>query len=120
MECVSTVSYSLVLNGGLTKPFQAKRGIRQGDPMSPYLFVIAMEYLQREMNQLPATKEFKYYPRCKKLGVTHICFADNLLMFCRADITSITKMQETFQRFSAVSGLQTNANKSSIYIAGVH
>nr|XP_016495240.1 PREDICTED: uncharacterized protein LOC107814346 [Nicotiana tabacum] len=93
MECVSTVSYSLVLNGGLTKPFQAKREIRQGDPMSPYLFVIAMEYLQREMNQLPAIK---------------------------ADINSVTKMQETFQRFSAVSSLQANADKSSMYIVGVH
>ncbi|XP_070030860.1 uncharacterized protein [Nicotiana tomentosiformis] len=89
------------------KPFQAKREISQGDPMSPYLFVIATEYLQREMNQLPMIKEFKYHPRCKKLGVTHICFSDDLLIFCMADINSLIILQETFQRFSAASGLQT-------------
>lgn len=56
MECVSTVSYSLMLNEGLTKLFQARREMRQEDPMSPYLFVIAMEYLHREMQQLAQQK----------------------------------------------------------------
>ncbi|XP_019242573.1 PREDICTED: uncharacterized protein LOC109222707 [Nicotiana attenuata] len=119
MECVTTVSYSLTLNGGLTKPFPAKRGLRQGDPMSPYLFVIAMEYLQREMSTLAKQKEFRYHPKCKKLGVTHICFADDLLMFCKGDKKSITALQNIFNKFSKASGLQASAEKSSIYIAGV-
>nr|XP_016511332.1 PREDICTED: uncharacterized protein LOC107828514 [Nicotiana tabacum] len=119
MECVTTVSYSLALNGGLTRPFPAKRGIRQGDPMSPYLFVIAMEYLQREMSTLTMQKEFKFHPKCKKLGVTNIYFADDLLMFCRGDKQSVNALQDTFNKFSNASGLQASAEKSSIYTAGV-
>lgn len=52
MEYVSTMSYSFMLNRGLTKPFQVKRVLRQMDPMSPYLFVIAMEYLHIEIQKL--------------------------------------------------------------------
>ncbi|XP_019264258.1 PREDICTED: uncharacterized protein LOC109241890 [Nicotiana attenuata] len=120
MECVTIVSYSLTLNGGLTKPFPARRGIRQRDPMSPLLFVIAMEYLQREMNTLKMQKEFKYHPKCKKLGVTHICFADDLLMFCRGGTKSIQAIQNVFDKFSKVSGLQASVEKSSIYMAGIN
>ncbi|XP_060183587.1 uncharacterized protein LOC132613540 [Lycium barbarum] len=120
MECISKVSYSLVIHGGLTKPFQGKRGIRQGDPMSPYLFVIAMEYLQRELNVLADNKQFQFHPRCKKLKVMHICFANDLLMFCKAELNSIKLLQEAFLRFSVVSGLQANTEKSSIYMSGVN
>ncbi|XP_019251222.1 PREDICTED: uncharacterized protein LOC109230152 [Nicotiana attenuata] len=118
MECITTVSYSLTLNGGLTKPFEGKRGIRQGDPVSPYLFVIAMEYLQREFSQLAENKEFHFHPRCKRLGVMYVCFADDLLMFCRADLQSIKLLQDAFLKFSRASGLQANPDKSSVYIAG--
>ncbi|XP_070010474.1 uncharacterized protein [Nicotiana sylvestris] len=78
-----------------------------------------MEYLQREFIQLTKMKDFKFHPRCKKLGVVHVCFADDLLMFCKDDIQSIRLLKQAFHKFSMVSGLQANADKSSVYIAGV-
>lgn len=62
---------------------------------------------------------FKFHPRCKQLKVMHICFADDLLMFCKAEVQSVKLMIEAFTKFSKVSGLQANTDKISIYISGV-
>lgn len=86
LTCVTIVSYSLVLNGGLTPPFKGKRGNKLGDPMSSYLLVIAMVYLGRELDQLQRNGEFNFHARCKKLNITHICIVDDLHMYCRADL----------------------------------
>lgn len=64
--------------------------------MSPYLFVILMEYLQRELSVLARNKHFHFHPRCKKLRVMYIRFANDLLMFCKTDLKSITLQQEDF------------------------
>ncbi|XP_019254595.1 PREDICTED: uncharacterized protein LOC109233241 [Nicotiana attenuata] len=119
MECVTSVSYSLLLNGGLTAKFQARKGLRQRDPMSPYLFVLVMEYLNRSLKTLDQIPDFNYHPRCAKLKIIHICFADDLIMCCRADRVSIQLMLKAFHHFSEVSGLQANMEKSSFYVAGV-
>lgn len=89
MACLTTVSYTINVNGELIEPFEAKKDIRQGDPISPYLFVICMEYLNRYLMELQQNKEFHYYPRCKKIGLTHVCFADDLILFTRGDVSFV-------------------------------
>ncbi|XP_074291932.1 uncharacterized protein LOC141618749 [Silene latifolia] len=82
MGCVTTPWYTLSLNGSNFGYFQGRRGIRQGEPMSPLLFTICMEYLSRIMGFVTNTMEFTYYPLCRALRLNHLCFADDLLMFC--------------------------------------
>ena len=118
-KCVKIVNYSIVFNGQTSQSFDAAKGLRQGDPMSPFLFAIAMEYLSRLLKGLREGKKFKYHPRCSKLEITHLCFADDLLMFARGDLESVKGMQLCFSQFSQASGLQENLSKSSIYCGGV-
>ncbi|XP_019253989.1 PREDICTED: uncharacterized protein LOC109232696 [Nicotiana attenuata] len=119
LTCMKTVFYSIIINGEPAEPFPAAKGLRQGDPMSPFLFAIAMEYLSRSLNGLRKEKEFKYHPRCAKHGITHLSFADDLLLFARGDMTSITQLQHCLNHFYAASSLKANHEKSSIFFGGV-
>lgn len=78
-----------------------------------------MEYLSRLFNTLKDNKEFSYHPRCAKLGVTHLCFADDLLLFGRGDLHSVVTIMNCFDIFAQASGLQANRGKSSIYFGGL-
>ncbi|XP_056688244.1 uncharacterized protein [Spinacia oleracea] len=124
MECLSSVSYMFNVNGEVTKPLRAKKGLRKGDPISPYLFVICTEYLNRCLSLLKDNALFQYHPRCKKLNITHVCFADDLLLFSKGDVKSVRERYKAFQLFSGPSGLKANGvtanlDKSSIYFGGV-
>lgn len=57
MACLRTVSYTVIINGQPAPPFVAKKGLRQGDPMSPFLSVIAMEYLSRLLRSLKRQRQ---------------------------------------------------------------
>lgn len=118
MSCLKTISYTFNVNGELTTPFEAKKGLRQRDSMSPHFFVICMEYLNRCFSLLKTEKGFNFHPRCKKLNLTPVCFVDDPLVlkkrhsFCQMYVAC-------FEKFSSVSGLKANLNKSSVYFGGV-
>lgn len=116
MACVSTVSYSVVVNGVPSRPFKAKKGLTQGDPMSPSLFALGMESLSKSLGSLKHIPNFNFHPRCERLGITHLMFVDDLLMFARADSSSVQLLFDAFNKFSC----EANLDKSNMYIAGVN
>lgn len=75
---VRSVSFRYSVNDRPTK-----RVVRQGDLISPLLFVIVLEYLHRCLDKLRCQPDFNYHLRCEKLRITSLCFADDLLMFTR-------------------------------------
>ncbi|XP_074265795.1 uncharacterized protein LOC141588241 [Silene latifolia] len=108
------------INGKVEGFFPGKRGLRQGDPLSPYLFVLCMEVLSRLLRKLPAYSGFSYHPKCVKLNLTHLVFADDLLVFTRGDVPSVTVVANCLGIFAGYSGLRANPLKSCLYFEGVN
>ncbi|CAH9079933.1 unnamed protein product, partial [Cuscuta epithymum] len=119
MECVSTASFSVSLNGSLYGFFKGKRGIRQGDPMSPLLFVLCLEYFSRLLTMRTKQGSFNFHPQCSSLGITHLAYADDLMLFSRGDTFSIRILVDALKEFGDVSGLRVNHDKSNIFVGGV-
>ncbi|XP_050222755.1 uncharacterized protein LOC126672846 [Mercurialis annua] len=115
MECVSTVSYTVLVNGEPTDVIYPSRGIRQGDPLSPYLFLLCSEgfsfLLQKaELNgSLVGIRIGRYCPT-----VSHLLFADDSLLFSRATESDCCTIVRLLQLYCQVSGQQINMDKSSV------
>ncbi|XP_056690410.1 uncharacterized protein [Spinacia oleracea] len=119
MECVTTPKFSLMLNGTMHGFFKSKRGLRQGDPISPLLFVLCMEYLSRILHKMSEHHLFQFHPRFQGIKLTHLCFADDLIMCSKGDFPSVYLMLQAFKLFSDSTCLLANKHKSAIYCCGM-
>ncbi|KAL2230712.1 UNVERIFIED_CONTAM: hypothetical protein Sindi_1665600 [Sesamum indicum] len=103
--------------GNLTASLRGP-GLRQGDPLSPYLFVLVMEVLQLGFLQLIDQDElFSSHWKCDAARIFQLGFADDLLLFCRADMNSIGVFKTGLDRFAKWSGLRLNVQKSHLIIS---
>lgn len=116
--CVCTASFSVQVNGELAGYFQSKRGLRQGCALSPYLFVICMNVLSRMIDRAAESKHIGYHPRCQNILLTHLCFADDLMVFTDGSRRSIEGVIQIFDDFAAKSGLKISLEKSTLFFAG--
>lgn len=115
MACVSSVSYSFLVKGTPKGQVIPSRGLRQGDPLSPYLFILCTEVLsglcQRAQTRgfLPGIKVARGSP-----PINHLLFADDTMFFCRSNPKSCNKLMEIINRYGEASGQVINFEKSAI------
>ena len=85
MKCVSTVTYSLLINGEPIGNIKPSRGIRQGDPLYAYLFLLCSEGLHRMIKKAADDGDIQGVSICRNgPKLTHLFFVDDSLLFCRA------------------------------------
>ncbi|RVW15364.1 LINE-1 reverse transcriptase-like [Vitis vinifera] len=120
--CISTTTFSVLINGTPEGYFNSSRGLRQGDPLSPYLFVIGMEALSRLIHRAVGGG---FLSGCRVDGrggngalVSHLLFADDTLVFCEASEDQMVHLSWLLMWFEAISGLRINLDKSEILPVG--
>lgn len=119
MSCISSSSFKVIWNGEKTDSFFPSifpsRGIRQGDPLSPYLFVICIEFLTHII--MDKVNEGTWKPmKAGRNGpsISHLMFADDLLLFSEASQNQMNIILDCLNMFCSISGQKVNARKTSI------
>ena len=91
--------FNILLNGEGAGFFKSTRGLRQGDPLSPTLFVLAAECLSRGLNNLfEQHPRLQYFTRCS-LPIDHLAFADDVIIFSKGNRKELTILMEFLQRY---------------------
>ncbi|KAM2075160.1 hypothetical protein ACFX1T_038088 [Malus domestica] len=116
MGCVSSVKFAVILNGQPGKKFAPSRGLRQGDPLSPYLFLMVGEVLSC-LIQVAVEKKLIDGVRLGATGpvLSHIFFADDTLVFMRADEKNCRHLVKLLRDYCDASGQEVNMQKSNVY-----
>ena len=111
---LATSTSSILLNGTRGKWFKHRTGLRQGDPLSPMMFILAMEPLQFMLNK--ATEQGLLTPICNRKAKLRISlFADDAAIFINPVSDEVQVVRNILDAFASVSGLITNTEKSAAY-----
>lgn len=117
--CVSIANYSLCFNGEAIGYITGQKGLRQGEPLSSYLFVIVMEVLTCILKEKSLLPDFRFHWKCGSTKLVNLCFADDLMIFCKGEEGSITHIKQSLTEFEALSSLSPSPTKSNIFFSGV-
>jgi hypothetical protein len=116
MKCVESVTFSVRVNGHFSETFKPSRGIRQGDPISPYLFLLCAEGLSSMLKHTGP----QFLAKGVRVGVhapwiSHLLFADDCLLFTQASQRGGQRLMEILQAYQQGSSQMVNTAKSAIF-----
>ena len=119
-ECISTMSYSILVNGEPRGDIRPSRGLRQGDPLSPYLFLLCSEGLNRMFQRVVADDSIRGFSLCKRgPKISLLFFADDSLLFCRASLLFLQVIQNILSLYEKASGQKLNQEKTTLFFSKV-
>ena len=117
--CVCTPSSMVGYNGTVNNYFKGTRGLKQGDPLSPYLFIIAMNCLSKLLSSASSNETIGFHPRTQSKRLTHLSFTDDLLIFIDGSLSSVQNFLQVLHEFELRSGLVVSVKKSSFFSCGL-
>jgi hypothetical protein len=111
---------SVCINGSQEGFFKYKRGVRQGDPLSPLLFCIVEEDLSRGISKLVADNKLDLITASRNVKLPSHCFyVDDLMMYCKGNISGLEALKDLFTNYANCSGQIMNLRKSLIHAGGI-
>jgi hypothetical protein len=118
LSCISSTSTSLLFNGSKLSFFLASKGLRQGDPLSPYLFILCMEFLGALIDSKCALGDWTKVKASRGgPGFSHVFFADDLLLFAKANDRNCAAIADVLDVFCSMSGQKVSHTKSKIFFS---
>ncbi|XP_059436328.1 uncharacterized protein LOC132169286 [Corylus avellana] len=118
MLCVQTVTYSVLINGQAHGHIRPSRGLRQGDPLSLYLFILCAEGLSHMLGKAEENKHISSLPITSGgPKINHLLFAYDSLLYCRANMDEWKEMQALLEMYERSSGQCLNKDKTSIFFS---
>lgn len=118
MNCITTVTFSILINGNRMEEFKPQRGVRQGDPLSSFLFMISAEGMCALFDNATRMKKIQVFKVASTApGFTHICFADDSILFFRAKESDYKEVAQILKIYEEASGQLVNLDKSGIWFS---
>lgn len=118
VKCVQSVRYSVLVNGKYSDTSVPSRGLRQGDPLSSYLFLLCAEGLSSMLQGVESEGLLKGVEVSKRgTCISHLMFADDCLIFCKAELNQWRSLRDILNVYELVFGQQLNMGKTSLFFS---
>ncbi|XP_024190158.1 uncharacterized protein LOC112194141 [Rosa chinensis] len=119
MSCLSTVRFSFLINGTPRGYVTPQRGLRQGDPLSPYLFLLCAEGLSALISHVVSNGQWQGLRVCDGApSISHLLFADDSMLYFYATIQDCLMIRNVLNIYEKASGQQVNLQKSNVVFSG--